>query len=214
MKGCLLGPFRLLGCLTLIIILLGGWLYRDRLDDWGVQLWRRVRHAPAAVAQTGSPSVAALAEGQRKLDQLRSGRDSVTLTADEAASLLSEALGPYMRGTFDSITVRLSEGTMQVRARANTARLPAGLLGPLGLALRDHEPVVAEGHLGVAAPGRGTWRIDALSFRDFPLPSEVLPKLLERVTGDSTRMVPVTLPAEVRGVTVHADGVTFYTKAR
>ncbi len=213
MKGCLLAPFRLFGCLTLIILLLGAWLYRDRLDDWSRQVWRRARHGAAPVAQVGHPTGSALAAGHRKLAALASGRDSVILSADEAASLLGEALGPYMRGTFDSISVRLAEGTIRVRALANTARLPAGLLGPLGLAARDYEPMTADGPLSVDAPGRGHWRITALSLRDFPLPSELIPRMMEKVSGDTSRAVPVPLPRQVRAVAVHGDGVTFYSGA-
>lgn len=211
MKGCLLAPFRLFGCLTLILLLLAGWLYRDRLGDWGRDLLRRARHQPAAVTETGTPSPAALTDGRRKLAQLRGGRDSVTLTADETASLLSDVLGPYMRGTFDSIRVQLSEGSVEVRAMANTARLPAGLLGPLGMAVRGYEPMTARGPFSVAGPGRGAWRIEALSFRSFPLPSEVVPRLMQKVTGDTSRAVPVPLPRDIRSVMVHGDGVTFYS---
>jgi hypothetical protein len=211
MKGCLLAPFRLFGCLTLIVILLAGWLYRDRLGEWGRELLRKARNEPAAVTEVGTPSPAALTQGRRKLSALKSGRDSVTLSADEAASLLSDVLGPYMRGTFDSIRVRLSEGNVEVRARANTARLPSGLLGPLGMAVSDYEPMSASGPLDVAQPGRGAWRIQALSFRSFPLPSEVVPRMLEKVTGDTSRAVPVPLPRQVRAVAVHGDGVTFYS---
>ncbi|HET8633598.1 MAG TPA: hypothetical protein VFL88_05570 [Gemmatimonadales bacterium] len=211
MKGCLLAPFRLLGCLTLILILLAGWLYRDRLGDWGRELLRKARHQPAVVAEIGTPSPEALTAGRRKLAALGSARDSVTLSADEAASLLSDVLGPYMRGTFDSIRVRLTEGNVEVRAKANTARLPSGLLGPLGMAVGDYEPMSASGPLAVAAPGRGAWRIEALSFRSFPLPSEVVPRMMEKVTGDTSRAVPVPLPRQVRAVAVHGDGVTFYS---
>jgi hypothetical protein len=213
MKGCLLAPFRLFGCLTLVLILLAAWLYRDRLDDWGRQLWHRASNTPAAVTQTGTPGPRALAEGRRKLALLRAGADSVTLSPDETASLLEGALGPYMRGTFDSIRIQLHEGAVQVNARANTGRLPSGLLGPLGLALRDHEPVTAEGTLSVVSPGRGAWHLTTLSFRDFPLPSEVLPKVMLKATGDSTRAVPLPLPCEARSVAVHGNGVTFYTRA-
>jgi hypothetical protein len=211
MKGCLLAPFRLFGCLTLILILLAGWLYRDRLGGWGRELLRKARNEPAVVTETGTPSPKALAEGRRKLAQLGRGRDSVTLSADEAASLLGDVLGPYMRGTFDSIRVRLGEGTIEVLAVANTARLPSGLLGPLGMAVGDHEPLSASGPLTVAAPGRGAWGIRSLSFRSFPLPSEVVPRMMEKVTGDTSRAVPVPLPRAVRSVTVHGSGVTFYS---
>lgn len=213
MKGCLLAPFRLMGCLTLVILLLGGWLYRDQLGDWGRQLMRRLRHQPAIVSTTGAPSPRALASGRQKLASLRPGRDSVVFGPDEVASLISDAVGPYTRGTFDSMTVELSEGRIGVRALARTDRLPAGLLGPMSMAVRDWEPIQADGKLLVVAPSRGAWQIDRLSFRDFPLPTEMVPKLMEKVTGNATRDVPVTLPPAVTQVAVHADGVVFYGKA-
>ena len=213
MKGCLLAPFRLLGCLVLVLLLAGAWFYRDRLGEWGRQLWRRAQHQSTAVSETGRPSAAALERGRKKLALLGAGRDSVRLLPDEVASLLSDAFLPYARGTFDSITVQLAERRVTVHAMANTARLPAGLLGPMGMALRDREPVSAEGPLMVTVPGRGAWRIERLSFRDFPLPSEMGPKLMDRVTGDSTPAVPVRLPAGARAVTVHADGVVFYARS-
>jgi hypothetical protein len=79
------------------------------------------------------------------------------------------------------------------------------------MAVGDYEPMSARGPLAVAAPGRGAWRIEALSFRSFPLPSEVVPRMMEKVTGDTSRAVPVPLPRQVRAVAVHGDGVTFYS---
>jgi hypothetical protein len=69
----------------------------------------------------------------------------------------------------------------------------------------------ASGPFTVAAPGRGAWHIEALSFRSFPLPSEVVPRMMGKVTGDTTRAVPVSLPRTVQSVAVHGDGVTFYS---
>jgi hypothetical protein len=35
--------------------------------------------------------------------------------------------------------------------------------------------------------------------------------MMEKVTGDTSRAVPVPLPRQVGAVAVHGDGVTFYS---
>ena len=62
--GCLTAPFRLIGCLGLILILAGGWLYRDRIVREGRRLL-----SGAAVADsvaTGRPGRQALASDRRE----------------------------------------------------------------------------------------------------------------------------------------------------
>src|SRR6185436_56135 len=58
--GCLTAPFRLIGCLDLILLLAGGWLYRDRLVREG----RRLLSGSEAVSDSiavGRPGRQALA---------------------------------------------------------------------------------------------------------------------------------------------------------
>ncbi|MGH2708897.1 MAG: hypothetical protein ACRDJK_11460 [Actinomycetota bacterium] len=45
MMGCLTAPFKLLGCLGLIAVLLIGWIYRDRLEYEGRKLLDQLRTA-------------------------------------------------------------------------------------------------------------------------------------------------------------------------
>ncbi len=213
MIGCLTAPFKMLAFLVLIAALVLGFLYRDRLGEWGREAWRDFRNEPAAVAVVGAPSEDALASARQKIEQL-GGADSVVLGADEVASLLRAGLDPYTRGTMDSLEVRLRDGAIAATATVRTSRLPSGMMGPLGMALREYEPITAEGSLRVGAPGEGQWQVDRISFRDIPLPRDAVPAIMQRVSGDSTRTVPVRLPEEVRGIRLRADGVTLYGNAR
>lgn len=213
MIGCLTAPFKLLAFLVLIAALVLGFLYRDRLGDWGREAWREFRNEPGPVAVVGAPSEDALASARRKIGELGDA-DSVVLGADEVASLLRNGLDSYTRGTMDSLSVRLREGSIAATARVQTSRLPSGMLGPFGVALRDYEPITAEGSLQVGAPGEGLWLVDRISFRDIPLPRDAVPAIMQHVSGDSTRSVRVDLPEAVRGIRLRADGVTLYSDAR
>jgi hypothetical protein len=212
--GCLTAPFKLLALLLFVAALALAWLYRDRLGDMGRAAWREATGRPAPAVDTGMPSPAALERADRKVESLARA-DSVILTAEETASLFQRGLEPYSRAFFDSMQVRLGAGTIGVTTIVRTDRLPAGLLGPFGGALREREPVSADGVVRVTEPGRGVWEVRRLQFRDIPLPRDAIPRLLGRATGDSARSeVPLAFPARVGGVQVRPDGVTLYREAR
>ncbi len=212
--GCLTAPFKLLALLLFVAALALAWLYRDRLGDIGRAAWREATGRPAPAVDSGMPSPAALERAERKVESLARA-DSVILTAEETASLFQRGLEPYSRAFFDSMQVRLGAGTIGVTTIVRTDRLPSGLLGPFGGALREREPVSADGAVRVTGPGRGVWEVRRLQFRDIPLPRDAIPRLLGRATGDSARSeVPLALPARVGGVQVRPDGVTLYREAR
>ena len=83
--GCLTLPFRLLGCLVMIGLLVLGWFYRDELAGAARGLYDRASGRPAAVRELpGRPSAAELRSAERKIAALTAGRaDSVVLTADD-----------------------------------------------------------------------------------------------------------------------------------
>ena len=184
--GCLTAPFKLLALLLFVAALALAWLYRDRLGDIGRAAWREATGRPAPAVDTGMPSPAALERAERKVESLARA-DSVILTAEETASLFQRGLEPYSRAFFDSMQVRLGAGTIGVTTIVRTDRLPSGLLGPFGGALREREPVSADGAVRVTGPGRGVWEVRRLQFRDLPLPRDAIPRLLGRATGDSAR---------------------------
>lgn len=206
--GCLTFPFRVLGFFLLLLLLLAGWLYRDRLLEWG----RSATGSRPAAAAVGIPSPRGLARARAALQRLQQGRaDSVVLDADASASLMAQALGPLIADQLDSLRVRLSNGRLGVDASLRTARLPRELLGPLAIAVRSREPVSAAGAVRMTGPGRAEWEIDRASIRDIPLPREAMPRLLGRALGDTARRVlPLMLPAGVQDIRIRPDGVTLY----
>jgi hypothetical protein len=211
--GCLTAPFRLLGCLVLIAALALGWLYRDRLVREG----RRLIGGAGAVtpaAATGRPGGRALGSARSKIDSLNGWRaDSVVLTPAEMASLVGSGMDPSLRTQLDSLEVRLLEGEIAVKGRLRTGGLPKDLTRPL--ALRPTEPVEAAGPIRVLAPGRGEWAVRSFRLGDFPVPADVVPRLVSRALGDSTRQtIPLRVPAGIRDIRIRPTGATLYGAPR
>ncbi len=203
--GCLSLPFKLLGGVALVLALAVGWLYRDRLSAELGRLFDR-SSGEASIA-TGRPGATALSSAKSKVDSLNGWRaDSVVLTASEVASLIGAGLHPALRRQLDSLQVELQEGEVAVRAKLATARLPRELTGPLALALREREPVQAGGPIRVIGPGKAEWAVQSFRIRDFPIPRDAVPKLMAKAFGDSTRSIPVRIPAGIKEIRIHPSG--------
>jgi hypothetical protein len=200
--GCLLAPFRAVGCLALIVLLIGAWLYRDRVVD---VIGRAAR--PDAGA-TGRPSARALVAARAKADSVARGRaDSVVLDAAQTAALVGEGLDATVRSQLDSLQVRLLDERIEVSGKLATGRLPRDLLGPLTVALRDREPVSASGPVRVTAPGRGQWTVERVAVRGIPIPRDAVESLLSRALGRAdARALPVRLPPGVREIRIRPTG--------
>ena len=215
--GCLTAPFKVLGCLGLVALLVIGWLYRDRVLREGHRVLDRIEApAPAAAASRGRPGSRALAAARSKIDSLNGwGADSVVLTATEVASLMGSDLAPAFRRELDSLQVELLPGEVRVHARLRTARLPRELVGPLAAALQPHEPVQATGPLRVTGPGTGEWAIRSFQIRDIPVPASAVPRLVARALDDPRReTVPWTVPRGIRDIRIRPGGATLYGAPR
>lgn len=211
--GCLLAPFRALGCLIIIAGIAGAWLYRDRLMEGAGRMLRGEPDPPAA---SGRPGTRALASARARADSVAQGRaDSVVLSPNETASLIGAGLAPAVRSQLDSLQVRLLDDRVEVGAGLATGRLPRNVVGPLGIALRDREPIRASGPLAVERPGLGEWTIDRLEVRGMPLPADAVPALLERLFAEpGRRSVALTLPPGVRAIRVSPAGLVLYGAQR
>jgi hypothetical protein len=214
MMGCITAPFKLLGCLGLIILLGVGYLYRDRLE---LEIRRLIERVQGVVPSTeGRPGVSSLESAKAKVDSLNGWRaDSVVLSASEFASLVGSGMDGQLRSQLDSLQVELLDGEIQVSARLRTGQLPAALIGPLRGALRSTEPVQATGPVQVTRPGAGEWRVRRFRIGDFPIPDEMVAELVGRALGDARGgAVPVKVPQGVRRIRVRPDGATLYGATR
>lgn len=211
MIGCLTLPFRLLGLALVVLLFVGAWLYRDRILT-------AVRSAgsPEPPALTGHPGPESLRSARATVAELeRAGTDSVVLDADEAASLVAAGLDPMVGARLDSLTVRLGTGRIAVSGLVETGRLPADLVGPLSIALRDRERITAGGPLTMAEPGQAAWTIDEFQLRNLPFPRDVVPRIVERALGEEAGgVLTVRMPAAVRALRVEPQGVILFRDRR
>ncbi len=213
MIGCLTAPFKLLGCVGLVMVLLVGWLFRDRIVREGQQLLGRTERSSAVSVR---PGARALAAAQSKVDSLRRWRtDSVVLTPSEVASLIGSGLDPHLRDDLDSMRVRLLDGEIALSARLRTSRLPRNVLGPFAIVLHPTEAVEATGPVRVVEPGRGEWMVRSFRLRSVPIPADLVPRLVSGALGDhGRRTVPLRIPRGISGIRVHPSGATLYGASR
>jgi hypothetical protein len=207
--GCLAAPFKFAGFLGLLVALAIGWLYRDRLAEQAHQVLGSI--TGSEVAPTGGrPGSQALLSARAKVDSLNGWRaDSVVLTASEVASMIGAGLDPTLRSQLDSLQVELLDGSIAVKARLATARLPRELIGPLSVALRPTEPIEAAGPLEVVGPRRAEWVLRSFRVRNFPLPRDAVPKLVAKALGNpNKKTVPVKIPAGIREIRIRPGGAT------
>jgi hypothetical protein len=214
MMGCLTAPFKLLGCLGLLVALGLGYIYRDRLETEGRRLIARVQGVVPSPA--GRPGTRSLESAEAKVDSLNGWRaDSVVLTASEFASLVGSGMDRGLRSQLDSLQIELLDGEIQVSARLRTGWLPPEIVGPLGGALGPTEPVRAAGPVRVTRPGAGEWQVRSFRIGDLPVPDEMVPGLVGRALGDPRRTaVPVKVPRGIRAIRVRPDGATLYGATR
>jgi hypothetical protein len=207
--GCLTAPFRFVGFLGLLLALAVGWLYRDRLTGEAQKLVGSFTGAHASPSG-GRPGSRALLSARAKIDSLNGWRaDSVVLNASEVASMIGAGLDPSLRSQLDSLQVELQNGSITVKARLATARLPRELIGPLAVALRPTEPIEAAGPLEVVGPRQAEWKLQSFRIRNFPIPRDAVPTLVSRALGDPKRTtVPVKIPAGVREIRLHPGSAT------
>src|ERR671920_2347676 len=213
--GCLAAPFKFVGCLGIVAALFIGWLYRDRLTSEARKVFGSISGGETPAA-SGRPGSRALVTAHAKIDSLNGWRaDSVVLNASEVASMIGTGLDPALRSQLDSLQVELQDGSVLVKARLATARLPKELVGPLAMALRPTEPIEAAGPLEVVGPRKAEWAVRSFRIRNFPLPRDAVPKLIAKALGDpNRRTVPVRIPAGIREVRVRRTGMTLFGAPR
>lgn len=210
--GCLKNVLAGVGCLVVLLVaVVGGYIYRDRL----AHLYRKVRGiaepAPAVYVQPG-PGGATRAEAALRDLARRGGPAYVDLTADELAALIDRELARVPRRVFDSVAVALGVQRVLVKGSLDVSGLPQRLLGPLAQGLGRHEPVVAGGRLAAGPDGRLRWTVDQLTIRDFPFPQSVIPAIIRALSVPDARdaSVPIPLAVWVGDVRVSATGVRLY----
>ena len=207
--GCLR---RILAVVVLLALLVAAWIFRDQL----LGLWQGLRDGDEP--EIASPALAERAE--RKLATLNEPDPParVALSSAELQSLVAyrmvESLPPFI---LDPV-VTVEEGDLRVSARVPTDEV-AGVGGIGGsdeilAMLPDTTEVEAKAHLIPLGTGRVGLAVDEVTAASIPLPSRVIPRILESVGRRDEASLPaqalaVNLPAGVAGVYARGDSIIF-----
>lgn len=202
---------RCLGRLVLLVVLLvlagAAWLFRDDLRRWA----ERRLDPVATAARIGRASPRALTSAMAKLTSLHgAGQDSVVLTADEMAALLTRGTSFLPGATRDSLSVELADRGVRLRTVIDSARIPA-TLRDLMPGHRPFEEVTVRGSLTPVHAGLAELQMHDVSVRGVPLPSAVFGRMANQVTGrGSEGRIDIVLPEVVGGFRVRPTGVAVY----
>ena len=197
---------------VLLALLLGAWLFRDRL----IGMWQSLRSED--VPQNVSPELADRAE--QKLATLTGddAPDRVTLTSSELQSLVTYRMAESLPSFILEPVVTVEDGEMRVHARVPTDEV-AGMRSLGGTEeilsmLPDTTEVVAKGHLIPLGDGRVALAVDEVTAASIPLPSRVIPRILRSIGRVDEPNLPddalaVRLPDGVRNVFADGDSIVF-----
>lgn len=166
---------------------------------------------PANGRRVGRSSPAALTSANGKQDAMRrpNGPKSVTLSADEMASLVEAGMQPAARRALDSVGVRLEPGRLSLLGYLVTDAFGSELFGPMAMMFQPLEPVWVSGPVRATAPGLISWAPDSFTVRNYALPQSTIPVLVRRLTGASDGTIPIAVPPTVSRIKVDWGTVTF-----
>lgn len=199
---------RIVAAILLLLLLAAGWLYRTELLRWG----RGIVDPMSAARRVGHPSADGMTSATRKVDSLvRSGADSILLSADEMASLVARGAAFVPQAPLDSISVELGDRTIRMRTMVNSERLPPRVLSLLPITPHGYEEVIAEGTLTPARTGVAEWKLDRVLVRGLPIPSDLVSRIIGKVTGrESDGRLEIAMPDGITGFRVRPEGVAIY----
>ncbi len=212
--GCFRNFFAIVGCFTVMVVGgLGTWYFWPQI----VGTYQSIRGTtPPAAPTVGVPSDAAYRSAERKEASIarRGGAGYVKLSADEMASLIARRLSPGVQQVTDSITVTLYPERLVLEGQILLDVFGRDVLGPLVEFLGSRQPVKMGGGVTVRGTGQVAWNVDEFVIRAFPFPGSAIPRLVNRMTGDTLGAFPIPVPETVGEVHVEPDGVTFYRKVQ
>ncbi|HUQ99410.1 MAG TPA: hypothetical protein VM166_08150 [Gemmatimonadaceae bacterium] len=216
------GCFRRLGCLVLFLILgVFAWFNRGRLE----QIYRKYAgdristSAPATIPggwEALTPEKAARGKTQVEALSRKTGPVFANLTAGEAASYIFLEVAKQLPASSQNILASVKDDRLVVRANVDVKDFGASALGPLAAMLGSRDTVELSGTMRVIRPGVGEFAVKSARIGSFPIPSALLPKLIQRMRkgtipeGTSSDALPVKLPSYIGDIRIANGRIVVY----
>ncbi len=213
--GCLKNLFAMIGFITFVAIGSAvGWHYRAELKEMYLEFRGQASSTATSDASVGHPSDDALRSANRRNAEMEmpDGPATVTLTANEMASLIQQGIARGAADSFDSLTVTLELDRITLNAAVMTEVFARDLLGQFASLLDRSEHLRVSGPVEVIGSGVMGWEPDALRLRSFPFPGPAIGPMVNAITGGPDGAFRIMVPGTVGDVRVRPDGVTFYRR--
>jgi hypothetical protein len=215
LRGCL---GRLVFLATVIVVLVAGFVYRDRVRA----AWAALRGESAAETQAGTAVSAELAAtAQEKLDALARGdRSEAVFGTAELQSLLEYRYLDRLPAFIDSPRVEVDGGRVRLSMRIPVDRFPGAKgLGEVAALLPDTTDLVIRGALLAAEDGKVAFAIDGVSAHSIPLPRRLVPGAIEMLGLDAEPGLPadaitVPLPPGARAAYIRGDSIVILSSVQ
>jgi hypothetical protein len=212
--GCLR---RLIGLAVFVALIVGAYLYRDRL----MLLWHEARERFGASTASAPVASEALADAaQQKLESLSAGvNDRVSFSGIELQSLLEYRYRQLLPGFVDSPRVEIDEDRVRLRMRIPVDRIPESPeFDDVAPFLPDTADLSVRGQLIPAADGTIAFAVDELSAQRIPLPARMVPGALTMLGRQDAPGLPrdaiaIALPRGVRAAYLRADSLILLSGA-
>ncbi|HWE41579.1 MAG TPA: hypothetical protein VG432_03695 [Gemmatimonadaceae bacterium] len=205
---------RKIGCLVVLLIgALAGWMLRDRFftgtrpaEVTAATSWERLTPEGAARMRAALTSL-----------QKPSGPVFVSVKPADLASYVYEQLAKQLPPSADSVEAAAFGDRMYIRASVKPSDFGGGdVLGPLSGFLSDRERMQFGGAFHIIRPALAEFRVQEIRFREFPVPSGAIPRLLKRIghgarpAGVSEDGLPLVVPPYIGDVRTEPGKITLY----
>ncbi|MDP9204981.1 MAG: hypothetical protein M3P12_05925 [Gemmatimonadota bacterium] len=222
------GFLKRLGCLFIIIVLLGAvWYWYARVER---------PNATSTLPGPGNATTAtSVASGWRPLtgtDAERgrvavqslgraSGPVFVNMTPAEAASYIFTVVAKQLPPSAKNAEAAVIGDRLYVRSDVDLKDFGgAKSLGPLGMLLGDRDSVRFGGTINMLRPGLGEFLVQEVKLGRIDVPSALIPRLLgemkrgKTVEGISQNGLPMVMPAYISDVRISNGRITLYKSVR
>jgi len=205
---------RKIGCLVVLLLgALAGWMLRDRF-------FAGSRPVEVTAATSWEPLTSEGAARMRAaLAALQKPRGPVFVAVRPAdlASYVYQQLSKQLPPSADSLEAAAFGDRMYIRASVKPSDFGGSdVLGPLSGFLSDRERMQFGGTFHIIKPALAEFRVQEIRFREFPVPTGAIPRLLKRIEhgarpeGVSEDGLPLVVPRFIGDVRTEPGRITLY----
>ncbi len=219
------GFFRRLGCLVVIIVILGAvWYWYARVPNTTATANAPAGGTAASVSSGWQPLTAADAErGRLAVESLgrQSGPVFANLTPAEVASYIFTVVAKQLPPSAKNAEAAIIGDRLYVRSDVDMKDFGGSKsLGPLGVLLGERDSVKFGGTINMLRPGLGEFLVQEVKIGKLDVPNALIPRILSQmkrgkaVEGVSQNGLPMVMPSYISDVRISNGKITLYKSVR